>query len=312
MRKRIVIALGGNALGNSLAEQKVAVRGAAQAIADLIEQGHEVVIAHGNGPQVGALTLALEAAGKTEAKTEHFPLQVCIAMTQGYIGADLQNILREELMDRGIAKPVVTIVTQTLVDGADPAFQKPTKPIGAFYSEAEAREMEAQGYPMKEDAGRGYRRVVASPRPIGIVERDTVEALLKAGQVPIAVGGGGVPVKQTAGNHLEGVPAVVDKDFASAKLAELIGADTLIILTAVEKACLNFNTPEEQGLDQLTPEEAAKYIAEGHFAPGSMLPKMEASLLFAQSGPNRRALITLLSKAKEGIEGKTGTSIVSA
>jgi carbamate kinase len=309
-KERFVVALGGNALGNNLQEQKVAVRGAAQAIANLIEAGHEVVIAHGNGPQVGALALALEAAGKTEAKTEHFPLNVCIAMTQGYIGADLQNTLREELLGRGIDKPVVTIVTQTLVDGSDPAFQNPTKPIGAFYTEEEARAIEAEGTPMKEDAGRGYRRVVASPKPIGIVEKDTVEALLKAGQVPIAVGGGGVPVKETEGNHLEGVPAVVDKDFASAKLAEMINADALVILTAVEKAMLNFRTPEEQGLDQLTPEEAAKYIAEGHFAPGSMLPKMEASLLFAKSAPGRRALITLLSKAKDGIEGKTGTTIV--
>ena len=309
-KERFVVALGGNALGNTLQEQKVAVRGAAQAIADLIEQGHEVVIAHGNGPQVGALTLALEAAGKTEAKTEHFPLNVCIAMTQGYIGIDLQNILREELLNRGIAKPVVTIATQTLVDGNDPAFLNPTKPIGAFYTETEAREMEAQGYPMKEDAGRGYRRVVASPKPVGVVEKDTVEALLKAGQVPIAVGGGGVPVKQMEGNHLEGVAAVVDKDFASAKLAELINADALIILTAVEKAMLNFNTPEAQGLDQLTTEEAEKHIAEGHFAPGSMLPKMEAALLFAKSAAGRRALITLLSKAKDGIEGKTGTTVV--
>lgn len=310
-KERFVIALGGNALGNTLKEQAVAVRGAAQAIADLIEAGHEVVIAHGNGPQVGALVLALEAAGKTEAKTEHFPLNVCIAMTQGYIGVDLQNTLREELLDRGIDKPVVTVVTQIVVDENDPAFLDPTKPIGAFYSEAEACEMEAKGYPMKEDAGRGYRRVVASPKPIDIVEKRTVEALLRAGQVPIATGGGGVPVKQMAGNHLEGIPAVVDKDFASAKLAEIIGADALVILTAVEKACLNFNTPEEVGLDQLNPEMAAKYIAEGHFAPGSMLPKMEAALQFAKSGPNRRALITLLSKAKEGIEGKTGTTICS-
>jgi len=309
-QERYVIALGGNALGNTLAEQKVAVHGAAQAIADLIEEGHEVVIAHGNGPQVGALTLALEAAGKTEAKTEHFPLEVCIAMTQGYIGSDLQTILREELLNRGIDKPVATIVTHTLVDERDHAFQDPTKPIGAFYTAEEAKEMEAKGYPMKEDAGRGYRRVVASPKPIDIVEKSTVEVLLGAGQVPIACGGAGIPVKHVGEHGLQGVSAVVDKDFASAKLAELIGADALVILTAVEKACLNFNTPEEQGLDQLDPATVAKYIAEGHFAPGSMLPKMQAALSFAESGANRRSLITLLSKAKEGIEGKTGTSIV--
>jgi len=308
--ERYVIALGGNALGNTLAEQAVAVRGAVAAIADLIEAGHEVVIAHGNGPQVGGLTLALEAASKTEAKTENFPLNVCIAMTQGYIGSDLQTALREELLNRGIDKPAVTIVTHTLVDENDPAFLDPTKPIGAFYTEAESREMAAQGYQMKEDAGRGYRRVVASPKPIDIVEKETVEALLKAGQVPIACGGAGVPVKRVGEHGLQGVAAVVDKDFASAKLAEIIDADALVILTAVEKAQLNFNTPEAVGLDRLTPAQAKQYIAEGHFAPGSMLPKMQAALSFAESGKGRKSLITLLSKAKEGIEGKTGTSIV--
>ncbi|MCL2843013.1 MAG: carbamate kinase [Oscillospiraceae bacterium] len=309
-KQRIVLALGGNALGTNLHEQMLAVRSTAAAIADLIEAGHEVVIAHGNGPQVGMITLALEAAGKIEAKTPYIPMSVCVAMSQGYIGYDLQNALREELKNRGIPKPVATIITQTVVDGNDPAFQNPSKPIGAFYTEDEAKEMAIRGYTMKEDAGRGYRRVVPSPKPIDIVEKDTVDALLKAGQVPIAVGGGGIPVRQVAGNRLKGTSAVVDKDFAAAKLAESIEADALIILTAVEKVAIHFGKPDEQWLDRLDSKAAEAYIKSGHFAPGSMLPKVEAALEFVTSGPNRRALITMLDKAKEGIQGKTGTTIV--
>ena len=310
-RERIVIALGGNALGDNLHAQMFAVRGTALAIADLIEAGHEVVVAHGNGPQVGMITLALEAAGKTEAKTPYIPMSVCVAMSQGYIGYDLQNALREELWNRGIQKPVATIITQTVVDGNDPAFLDPTKPIGAFYSATEALEMKVRGYNMKQDAGRGWRRVVASPHPVDIVEKDTIVALLQAGQVPIAVGGGGIPVRQMEGNRLKGTSAVVDKDFASAKLAEMINADALIILTAVEKVAINYGKPDEKWLDRLDSKAARQYIAEGHFAPGSMLPKVEAALEFVTSGENRRALITMLGKAKEGIEGKTGTEIVS-
>ena len=307
-KERIVLALGGNALGDNLHEQMLAVRTTAVAIADLIEAGHEVVVAHGNGPQVGMITLALEAAGKTEAKTPYIPMSVCVAMSQGYIGYDLQNALREELLARGMNKPVATLITQTVVDAADPAFADPAKPIGAFYTEEEAKEMTARGYQMKEDAGRGYRRVVASPKPIDIVEKETIATLLAAGQVPIAVGGGGIPVKRTENNRLEGASAVVDKDFASAKLAEMIDADALIILTAVEKVAINFGKPDEKWLDSLDKETVAQYIAEGHFAPGSMLPKVEAAMSFVNSGTNRRALITKLEKAKEGIEGKTGTT----
>ena len=310
MGERIVLALGGNALGEGLHEQMLAVRETARAIADLIEGGHEVVVTHGNGPQVGMITLALEAAGKTEAKTPYIPMSVCVAMSQGYIGYDLQNSLREELLNRGISKPVATLITQTVVDGNDAAFSDPTKPIGAFYTEAEAKEMEARGYHMKEDAGRGYRRVVASPLPIDIVETDTIKALLQAGQVPIAVGGGGIPVKMVEGNRLKGTSAVVDKDFASAKLAEMIGADLLIILTAVEKVAIHFGTPAERWIDCLDTQQAARYIEEGHFAKGSMLPKVEAALGFVRSGGGRRALITKLQKAKEGIEGRTGTLLV--
>ena len=312
MGKRIVVALGGNALGNDLKEQMEAVRETAKAIADLIEDGHEVVVSHGNGPQVGMITLAMEAASKTEAKTPEIPLSVCVAMSQGYIGYDLQNAIAEELASRGKPKPVATIVTQTLVDANDPAFRDPTKPIGAFYSKEEADEMaKKQGYNMKEDAGRGYRRVVASPKPIGIVEAETVKAMLNAGQVPIAGGGGGIPVSRRADGHLEGKSAVVDKDFASAKLAELLDADMLIILTAVEKVAVNFNKPDVKWLDELDCATAEKYIAEGQFAKGSMLPKVEAAMGFVKSKPGRESLITMLMKARDGVAGKTGTVVKS-
>lgn len=307
--KRIVLALGGNALGDNLHEQMIAVQSTAKAIADLIEEGNQVVVTHGNGPQVGMISLALEAAAKTDAQTPHIPMSVCVAMSQGYIGYDLQNALRTELLERNIDKPVATIITQTVVDGNDLAFQKPTKPIGAFYSKEEADALIAQGQPMMMDAGRGWRRVVASPRPIGVVESETIRVLLEAGQVPVAVGGGGVPVEAVAGNRLKGTPAVVDKDFASAKLAEILDADFLIILTAVEKVAIRFNTPEQEWLNHLSVADAERYIAEGHFAPGSMLPKVEAAVGFAKSKPGRKALITMLSKARAGLAGETGTTI---
>ena len=221
MKKRIVLALGGNALGDALDEQMRAVKTTAKAIAGLIEGGNEVVIAHGNGPQVGMINLAMESAAKTEAKTPYIPMSVCVAMSQGYIGYDLQNALREELLDRGHNIPVASVITQTVVDAADPAFRDPQKPIGSFYSKEEAEEMTARGYTMMEDAGRGWRRVVASPMPVDIVEKDTVKALLAAGQVVIACGGGGIPVT-VQGNHLKGAGAVVDKDFASAVLVSEI------------------------------------------------------------------------------------------
>jgi carbamate kinase len=308
MKKRIVIALGGNALGNSLSEQMQAVKTTSKAIADLIEEGHEVVIAHGNGPQVGMINLAFEAASKTEARTPAIPMSVCVAMSQGYIGYDLQNSLREELLDRGLNIPVATIISQVVVDKSDPAFENPTKPIGSFYSKEEAEEMAKKGYVMKEDAGRGYRRVVASPKPVDIVEKETVKSLLNAGQIVVAVGGGGIPVINE-GNHLKGTGAVVDKDFASCKLAQLIDADILIILTAVEKVAVNFRKENEKWLDELTIEDAKEYIKQGQFAPGSMLPKVEAAVDFASSASGRTALITLLEKAKDGIQGRTGTII---
>jgi len=307
--KRIVLALGGNALGNNLHDQMIAVKSAAKAIADLIEDGFEVVVTHGNGPQVGMINLAMETAGKVDKSLFYIPMSVCGAMSQGYIGYDIQNALREELLDRGINKPVATIITQTLVDENDPAFADPTKPIGAFYTKEEAEEMTERGYDMKEDAGRGWRRVIASPKPIGIVETPTVLAMLEAGQVPVAVGGGGIPVKKTDGRRLKGTSAVVDKDFASAKLAEELHADMLIILTAVEKVAIRFRQPDEEWLSSLTIADAERYITQGHFAPGSMLPKVEAALSFVKSGPGRKAMITMLSKARDGLAGKTGTVI---
>lgn len=311
MKKRIVLALGGNALGNTLAEQMTAVETTAKAIAGLIEAGNEVVIAHGNGPQVGMINLAMEAGAKSaEAKTPPVPMSVCVAMSQGYIGYDLQNALREELLRRGLNIPVATIISQTVVDEKDEAFKDPTKPIGGFYKEDEAKKMIAAGENMKEDAGRGWRRVVASPRPVDIVEKDSIKVLLNAGQVVVAAGGGGIPVCKN-GNALNGVPAVVDKDFASAVLAQMLDADFLIILTAVEKVAVNFRKADEKWLDTLSLEDAQKYIDQGQFAPGSMLPKVQAAMQFAASKPGRKALITLLEKAEDGIAGKTGTTIVS-
>ena len=308
MSKKIVLALGGNALGDSLSEQMVAVQTTSSAIVDLIQQGHQVIVTHGNGPQVGMINVAFEAASKTSAHSPVLPMSVCVALSQGYIGYDLQNALREELLNRGINKPVTTLITQVVVDAKDPAFIDPSKPIGSFFSKEEADAMIAKGAQMKEDAGRGYRRVVASPKPTDIVEKETVRALMEAGQVVITAGGGGIPVT-VEGNHLKGASAVVDKDFASAKLAELIDADMLIILTAVEKVAINFGKPNEQWLSDLSIADAQRYIGEGHFAKGSMLPKVEAALSFAMSRPGRKSLITMLSKAKEGIEGKTGTVI---
>ncbi|NIY48219.1 carbamate kinase [Cedecea colo] len=308
MSKKIVLALGGNALGNDLAGQMQAVKQTSQAIADLIAQGHQVVVTHGNGPQVGMINLAFEAAAKTEAHTPMLPMSVCVALSQGYIGYDLQNALREELVSRKLDIPVATLITQVEVDKNDEAFRTPDKPIGSFFSEEEAQKLTQQGYMMKEDAGRGYRRVVASPKPVDIIEKQTVKTLMEACHVVITVGGGGIPVIRE-GNHLRGVSAVIDKDWASAKLAEIIDADMLIVLTAVEKVAINFGKPNEQWLDKLSLSDAERFIAEGHFAKGSMLPKVEAAAAFARSRPGRKALITVLSKAKEGIEGKTGTLI---
>ena len=311
MSKRIVIALGGNALGKNLPEQMEAVRNTARAIVDLIEQGNEVVVAHGNGPQVGMIQEAMTQLTRFDPeKYIPCPLSVCVAMSQGYIGYDLQNALREEMLDRGIEKGAATVLTQVEVDPDDPAFANPTKPIGAFMTREEADRMIAErGYEVVEDAGRGFRRVVASPKPAGIVELDTIRSLVETNHVVVACGGGGIPVFKTEGNHLKGAAAVIDKDFAAAKLAEQLDADFLVILTVVEKVAVNFGKPDQQWLDEITPETAERYISEGQFAPGSMLPKVQAALAFAQSAPGRSSLITLLERASDGIAGKTGTIV---
>ena len=309
-RKRIVIALGGNALGNTLPEQMIAVKTTARALCDLIEEGHQVVVVHGNGPQVGMINNAMSALSREDDTQPNTPLSVCVAMSQAYIGYDLQNALREELRKRGFMRtPVVTVVTQVRVDPDDPAFANPTKPIGKFLTKEEAEyQAKAYGHIMREDAGRGYRRVVASPKPVEIVEQDAINSLVDANKIVICCGGGGIPVI-LKDHHLKGASAVIDKDFASCLLAKQLDADMLIILTAVEKVAIHFGTPDQKWLNDLTVSQARKYVKEGQFAAGSMLPKVEAAIDFAGSGSGRTALITLLEKAKEGIQGKTGPLI---
>lgn len=309
MKKRIVVALGGNALGNTSLEQKAAVKVTSKAIVDLIEEGYEVVISHGNGPQVGMINLAISEYDHLKHGDSNLtPLSASVAMSQAYIGSDLQNAMREELLNRDISKPVSTIVTQVIVDKTDPAFSNPTKPIGSFMTREEGKKLEDKGFAVVEDSGRGYRRVVASPRPKEIVEIDTVKSLLAAGEIVITCGGGGIPVVKE-GNSLNQVHAVIDKDFASSLLARELDAELLIILTAVEKVAINFNTPNVIWLDSLTTSQAEEYIKQGQFGKGSMLPKIQASIEFASSSKDRVALITLLDKAKDGIRGKTGTLI---
>lgn len=310
-KKRIVIALGGNALGNTLPEQMAAVKITARAIVDLIEDGCQVVVTHGNGPQVGMVNNAMLALTREDPGQPNTPLSVCVAMSQAYIGYDLQNALREELLNRNITDiPVATMITQVRVDADDPAFDHPSKPIGRFLTKEQAEEMtEKYQYVMREDAGRGYRRVVASPKPQEIVEIGTIRNMVDSGDMVIACGGGGIPVTRQ-GNHLKGASAVIDKDFASSLLARELDADFLIILTAVEKVAVNFGKPNQRGLDRMTVDQARAYIEEGQFAPGSMLPKVQAAVDFAASKPGRQALITLLEKARDGIRGLTGTRIV--
>ena len=308
MNKRIVIALGGNALGLSFQDQMTAVGRAAKIIAGLVRDGYEVVVSHGNGPQVGMIDRAMGMLAAEEPDLAQAPLSVCVAMTQGYIGYDLQNFLREELLRMGIDKPVTSLVTQVVVDRSDEAFANPTKPIGRFMDREEAAAWERRGCRVIEDSGRGYRRVVPSPKPVDIVEIETIRSLLDGGQVVVACGGGGIPVVRE-GCSLRGVSAVIDKDFASARLAQMIGADYLVILTAVERVAVNYAKPDQRWLSWISVEEARAYIAQGQFAPGSMLPKVEAAVEFASSLPGRRALITLLEKAGEGLKGETGTVI---
>ena len=306
--KKIVIALGGNALGNTPAEQLALVRQTAKPIVDLIEQGNQVVIAHGNGPQVGMINLGMSTAAEAGAIKADMPFPECGAMSQGYIGYHLQNSIANELAARGIQKSVGTLVTQVLVDEADPAFQKPSKPVGAFYDKATADKIAAErGYTMVEDAGRGWRQVVPSPKPVDVVEKDMVNTLVDSGYVVITVGGGGIPVVKKDG-RLVGTPAVIDKDFASAKLAELISADMLVILTAVDRVAINWGKPDQKALAEMTVAEAETYCGEGHFAPGSMLPKVQAAMSFAKAGGT--AVIASLETAAAALRGESGTRIV--
>ena len=307
MGKRIVIALGGNALGNTPYEQLALVTETAKPIVDLIEQGNEVIIAHGNGPQVGMINLGMATAAEAKAIKSDMPFPECGAMSQGYIGYHLQNAIGNELAARGMKKDVATIVTQVLVDENDPAFQNPTKPVGAFYDKETAERIaKEKGYTMVKDAGRGYRQVVPSPKPIDVIEKNTVNALIKDGCVVITVGGGGIPVVRKNGK-LYGTPAVIDKDFASAKLAELVHADALVILTAVDRVCINWGKPNQQSLDEMSVADAEKYCEEGHFAPGSMLPKVKAAISFAKTGGT--AIIASLENAGKAVKGESGTVV---
>ena len=309
MNKRLVIALGGNALGNTPKEQLELVKKTASTIVDLVEEGYDVVVGHGNGPQVGMVNLAFENSHNKVGGTPEMPFPECGAMTQGYIGYHLQQSIGKELQKRNIKKPVATVVTQVEVDPTDSAFQNPTKPIGSFYNKEEADKIVKEtGYTFIEDAGRGYRRVVPSPKPVSIVELDVVEKLVADGAVVITVGGGGIPVIKKD-NWYEGVAAVIDKDRASAKLALDLKADMLVILTAVEKVAINFNKPDQKNLDEMSLAEAKQYCNEGHFAKGSMLPKVESCIEYVENTNDGKALITSLEKAKDALQGKTGTII---
>jgi len=304
---RYVVSLGGNALGNNADEQKRLLINVATPIVALIKAGHEVIIVHGNGPQVGMINLAF-AESKS---TPEMPFPECGAMSQGYIGFHLQNAIFNELAKQNIDKHVATIVTQVVVDEKDPLFLNPTKPVGAFYSQEEAKIIASEkGYTMKEDSGRGYRRVVASPLPVDVVEKDMILSLLKDRHVVICAGGGGIPVIRK-GRHLEGIAAVIDKDYASAKVAALVDADYLVILTAVDNAYINFKKPGEKRLEKVTMSEIEKYAEEGYFAKGSMYPKVQACLMFLKAKKGKTAIITSLEKAQEAFVEKVGTIITS-
>lgn len=311
MSKKIVIALGGNALGKDPNEQLELLESVAKIIVKLVKEGNKIVLTHGNGPQVGQISLAMEYSANGEVKTPFMPFPECGSMSQGYIGYQLQQCIQDELEREQINKNCVTLITQVLVDPKDSAFQNPTKPIGSFYTEEEAKEIaKEKGYQFVEDSGRGFRRVVPSPRPKDIVEKKVITQLVDLDNIVIAVGGGGIPVVKTDKLELlEGVEAVIDKDRSGALLAREIDADVLLILTAVEKVCLNYNTENEISLDTLTVREAENYISSGHFAKGSMLPKVEACIDFVKNNKDKIAIISSLEKASEAINGKTGTII---
>lgn len=308
---RIVIALGGNALGTTAAEQRARIAAATGSLVGLIGQGHEIIVSHGNGPQVGAISLAFEIASQHTDRVVSMELPECTAMSQGYIGYHLQQGIATELRRVGMPWHVASVVTQVEVAADDPAFAHPTKPIGGFYDEAAARALMADrpGLVMAEDSGRGWRTVVASPRPVDIVERDSILNLLDHEFIVVACGGGGIPVARDEAGELHGVQAVIDKDFASAKLAEVVGADVLFILTAVDRVAIGFGTPQQRDLDSLDLVTAQRHIDDGQFGVGSMLPKIQAAMGFASSGPGRRAVISSLAKAPLAMVGESGTVV---
>lgn len=309
--KRIVIALGGNALGNTPQEQLELVKHTAACIVDMVAEGNNVIVTHGNGPQVGMINNAFAFASQHDEKTPEMPFPEAGAMSQGYIGYQLSQAILNELRRRGIMRSTANVVTQTVVYPDDPAFQNPTKPVGAFLTEEEAKAKAAEtGYTFKEDAGRGWRQVVASPKPRRIVESDAIQDLFDDGYIVVCTGGGGVPVFERNDTY-EGVPAVIDKDRSAAMMAATFKADMLVILTAVEKVAINFNTPEQADIDTMDIAQAQEYIEQGQFAPGSMLPKVEACLEYVEEYPQGKALITSLDKAKDAINGLTGTTITA-
>lgn len=308
MKKRVVVALGHRALGITLPDQKDAVKRTAQSIADLIEEGYQVVITHSNAPQVGMIHTAMNEFAKIHTDYTSAPISVCSAMSQGYIGYDLQNAIREELLNRGIFRTVSTILTQVIVDPYDEAFYTPTKVLGRYMSAEDANEERKKGNFVVEEPGKGYRRVVSAPNPVSIVEIDAIRALVDANQIVIAAGGGGIPVLQQD-NRLKGASAVIEKDLAAGKLAEELNADELIILTSVEKVSINKGRPEEATLGEITVEQAKKYMGDGHFGIYNMLPKFRAAVDFIEKGEGRKAMITSLDNLKDGLKGKTGTVI---
>ena len=308
---KIVVALGGNALGKDPKEQLSLLENVAKIIVSLVKDGNQIVLTHGNGPQVGQILLAMDYAANGGAGTPEIPFAECGSMSQGYIGYQLQQCLQDELERQNIKKDCATLITQVLVDPKDSAFQNPSKPIGPFYSKEDAMAIEKEkGYTFVEDAGRGYRRVVPSPKPIDIIEKGIIKQLVDNDDIVIAVGGGGIPVVKTDKNELlEGVAAVIDKDRSAALLAKLIDADTLLILTAVDKVCLNYNTDKQMELNNISVNEAINYIDAGHFAKGSMLPKIEACIDFVKGDKTKKAIIGSLEKAQLAINGKSGTVI---
>lgn len=306
-KKKIVIALGHHALGTTLPEQKIAAAKTAKAIAGFVKDDYQIVITHGNGPQVGMIHMAMAEFCRIYPEYTATPMSVCSAMSQGYIGYDLQNAIRTELLNRGIYKNVSTVLTQVVVDPYDDAFYHPTKIIGRIMDAEEAGQEERKGNHVIEVAG-GYRRIVAAPKPIDIIEGESIRALLDAGQIVIACGGGGIPVLQQ-GNYLKGASAVIEKDLAAAKLASIVEADLLLIFTGVQKVCLQYGTPQERPLDDLTTAQAGQYLEAGAFEAGSMAPKIEAAIAFIGNSAIRKTIITKLDSERPDLSGMDGTVI---